>query len=153
MLSFLNVCQGTMALRKKKQKHKRLLQHITSRGSRLLDLRLPLASSSTLKRANPLPPTSPLSSLASSRPGSDVGLDAGRTVPAGCDRNRIRRLPQLHGLLPSLELSSPYPLTQSLAWDQYAVWCGVAPLPFQLSCNRPLGQHKTLRGGKRLVKA
>lgn len=139
--------------REKKKKHKRLLQHITSRGSRLLDLRLPLASSSTLKRANPLPPTSPLSSLASSRPGSDVGLDAGRTVPAGCVRTRIRRLPQLHGLLPSLELSSPCPLTQSLAWDQYAVWCCAAPLPFQLSCNRPLGQHKTLRGGKRLVKA
>lgn len=151
---FYDLCQSTVALRKQ---HKLLLQHITSRGSRLAPFkpRWPLASFSTL--GGRIPPPPPICSLASSGPESDMGSGCWEDGPCWIlqDPHQASHrvaLPTSTTCCPN-KLSSLCPLTPSPAHEQHAVlWCAApAPPPFQLYCNQPQGQNKTSRGGKCLT--
>lgn len=124
-----------MALRKQ---HKLLLQHITSRGSRLAPLkqRRPLASSSA--SSSPTSPPPPFGSLASSGPESDVGWGGGGTLGGkspldvtgpSLPHRSPRRVASLSSTTCRPNKSSS-PLTPSPAQEQHAVlWCAPAPLP------------------------
>lgn len=95
---YYDLCQSKVALREKKQKL--LLQHITSRGSRLT----PLKSRRPLVAAllSPPPPISPRFSGFFWAREWCRGRDAGRTVPAGCFSTLIRPLTGLHRPVPLL---------------------------------------------------
>lgn len=149
-----------------------LMQHITSRGSRLTPPQAQLPGGSVLLRSGRTYPPShlsfppPLCTLASSGPGVMWGADIGRSVPVGCFQGPSSPLWSLTGICCCLpQFFAP---TKQALWalgpppspkqDQHAVFdahrlpCSLSPffffppLLFQLCCSQTQGPDKTLQG-------
>lgn len=135
------------------KQHKLLLQHITSRGSRLATRRPP-----PFREDESSPPLLPRHS-GLLQPWSEWGWGYWEDSPCWMLQDPCRLTGPSQGcaalfthLLPRrIELSVPFDpvLLHKNSMQFYVLWCAPAPLPlllFQLSCSQPRAQDKTLRG-------